>query len=253
MLQRIDGSGFRFHLTGEQAHPSSVVFLLHGSGSHAANLLPLAARLSAVLTGALFVLPDAPLSNREILSSVQVAATERDRPDIDWEQSRNWVRPNDSASQDQQAQRQAFLDMIRPPLRGLSRLADLLLLRYALPSSALAIYGFSQGGMIALYLALDREPSCAGVICHSGQFFGGAEPRSRPRTLLIVGAQELEPTRAMSQVYPIAVKAVHAFDLPFEEYVAADLLHGFNVKVVERIAAFLTSVLPTRDTAIDVV
>jgi phospholipase/carboxylesterase len=244
MLQRFDGSGFRFHLTGESDHPSSVVFLLHGSGSHGANLLPLATRLSAVLPGALFVLPDAPLSNREILSAAQIAAAERDRPDIDWEQSRNWVRPNDSASHDQLAQRQAFLDMIRPPLRGLSRLADLLLLRYALPSTALAIYGFSQGGMIALYLALEREPSCAGVICHSGQFFGGTDARSRPRTLLIVGAQELEPTRGMSQVYTIAVKAVRALDLPFEEYVAADLLHGFNVKVVERIGAFLTSVLP---------
>ena len=253
MLQRIDGSGFRFHLTGELEHPSSLVFLLHGSGSHGANLLPLAARLTALLPGALFVLPDAPLSNLEILPAMQLAAIEHDRPDIDWEQSRNWVRPNDSASQDQQAQQQAFLDMIRPPLRGLSRLADLLLLRYALPSSALAIYGFSQGGMIALYLALDREPSCAGVICHSGQFFGGTDARSRPRTLLIVGEQELEPTRAMSQIYPIAVKAVRTLDLPFEEYVAAELLHGFNVKVVERIGAFLTAVLPSHDPIADAV
>jgi predicted esterase len=161
-LQRIDGSGFRFHLTGETEHPSSLVFLLHGSGSHGANLLPLAVGLSAVLPSTLFVLPDAPLSNREVLPAAQVAAIERDRPDIDWEQSRNGVRPTDSPNEDQDAQRQAFLDMIRPPLRGLSRLVDLLLLRYALPNSACAIYGFSQGGMIALYLALDRVPPCAG-------------------------------------------------------------------------------------------
>ena len=66
-----------------------------------------------MLPGTLFVLPDAPLSNREILPAAQVAVIERDRPDIDWEQSRNWVQPNDSAGQDQEAQRQAFLDMIR--------------------------------------------------------------------------------------------------------------------------------------------
>src|SRR5688572_20840610 len=99
-LQRIDGSGFRFHSSGKLEHPSSLVFLLHGSGSHGANLLPLATRLGPILPATLFVLPDAPLSNREILSTEQVAATERDRPDIDWEQSRNWVRPNDSASED---------------------------------------------------------------------------------------------------------------------------------------------------------
>jgi phospholipase/carboxylesterase len=246
-LQRIDGSGFRFHSCGKLEHPSSLVLLLHGSGSHAANLLPLATRLAAVLPDTLFVLADAPLSNREILSPAQVAAAERERPDIDWEQSRNWVRPNDSASEDPQAQRQAFLDMIRPPLRGLSRLADLLLARYALPGSAFAIYGFSQGGMIALYLGLDRDPACAGVICHSGQFFGGTEPRSQPRTLLIVGAQELEPLHAMSQVYPMAVKALRKLDIPFEEHLAAGLRHGFNADVVERIGGFLAAVLPAAD------
>jgi phospholipase/carboxylesterase len=252
-LQRIDGSGLRFHLSGRMEHPASLVLLLHGSGSHGANLLPLAARLGAMLPGTLFVLPDAPQSNREILSSEQVAATERERPDIEWEQSRNWVRPNDSASEDPQAQRQAFLDLIRPPVRGLSRLADLLLAQYALPSSSLAIYGFSQGGMIALYLGLDRDPACAGVIGHSGQFFGGTDPRSRPRTLLIVGAQELEPLQAMSQIYPLAVKALRGLDVPLEEHVAPGLRHGFNAEVVERLGKFLTAVLPTHEAAADVV
>ncbi|MEX2283982.1 MAG: hypothetical protein WEE89_15965 [Gemmatimonadota bacterium] len=250
-LQRIDGSGLRFHLSGKLEHGSSLVLLLHGSGSHGANLLPLATRLAAVLPGALFVLPDAPQSMREILSTVQVAATERERPDMNWEQSRNWVRPSDSAVGDPHAQRQAFLDMIRPPVRGLSRLADLLLAQYALPRSALAIYGFSQGGMMALYLGIDRDPACAGVICHSGQFFGGTEPRSHPRTLLLVGAQELEPSQAMSQIYPIAVNALRGLDIPFEEHVAPGLRHGFNAEVVERIGVFLAAVLPSRETAAD--
>jgi phospholipase/carboxylesterase len=251
-LQRTDGSGFRFHLSGKLEQPTSLVFLLHGYGSHSANLLPLATRLTAVLPGTLFVLPDAPQSNREILSPDQVAAAERDRPDIKWEESRNWVRPNDSASEDAQAQRQAFLDMIRPPTRGLSRLADLLLAKYTLPPSAFAVYGFSQGGMIALYLGVDRDPACAGVVCHSGQFFGGANPRSRPRTLLIVGGQELEPTSAMSQVYPIGVNALRGLDVPFEEHVIPGLRHGFNAEVVERIGVFLAAVLPAHGTAADV-
>ena len=243
-LQRIDGSGLRFHLSGKVERPSSLVFLLHGSGTHGANLLPLATRLAAALPGALFVMPDAPQSTRDILPPDQVAAAERVRPDIDWEQSRNWVRPpDDSANGDQEAQRHAFLGMIGPPVRALSRLADLLLARHELPSSALAIYGFSQGGMIALYLGIGRDPSCAGVICHSGQFFGGTDARSHPRTLLIVGAQELEPPRAMSQVHKMAVSALRALDIPFEEHVAPGLLHGVNTDVVERIGTFLAAVL----------
>jgi hypothetical protein len=98
--------------------------------------------------------------------------------------------------------------------------------------------------MIAMYLGVDRDPACAGVVCHSGQFFGGANPRSRPRTLLIVGGQELEPTSAMSQVYPIGVNALRGLDVPFEEHVIPGLRHGFNAEVVERIGVFLAAVLP---------
>ena len=250
-LQRIDGSGLRFHLSGRTEQPSSLVFLLHGSGSHGGNLLSLATRLAVALPETLFVLPNAPQSTRELLSSEQVAATERDRPGINWDETRNWVR-SEPGSADKAAQRQAFLDMIHPPARGLCRLADLLLARHALPGSAFAIYGFSQGGMMAMYVAVDRDPACAGVICHSGQFLGGTQPRSRPRTLLIVGEQELGPSRAMSMVYPLVVKAVRAIDAPLEEYVAPGLDHGFDAGVVGRIGAFLAAVLAARETAADV-
>jgi phospholipase/carboxylesterase len=251
-LQRVDGSALRFHLSGKLERPSSMVFLLHGSGAHGGDLLPFAAKLAPMLPESLFVLPDAPQSTRDLLSPAQIVATEQERPDIDWERSRNWVRPVEAASQDETAQQQAFQDMIRPPVRGLGRLADLLLAQHALPATALAVYGFSQGGMIAMYLGIDRDPPCAGVVAHSAQFLGGIDARSRPRTLMVVGGLELEPPRAMSQLYPMAVSAARALELPFEEFVCPGLLHGFNAEVFARVATFLKQVLSEADTAMGV-
>ncbi len=244
-LQRIDGSGLRFHLSGKLEQPSSLIFLLHGSGTHAANLLPLATHLASSLPNTLFVLPNAPVCTRDLLSDAQAAAVDRERPGMNWDESRNWVRPNEPASNDRDAQRQAFRDMILPPTRALSRLADLLLARYALPPSAFAVYGFSQGGMMAVYVAVDRDPACAAVISHSGQFLGGIEVRSRPRALVIVGEQELAPTQAMSKIHPLVLQALRTLGAPVEEYVVPGLRHGINADVVERVGAFLAAALAT--------
>jgi phospholipase/carboxylesterase len=53
----------------------------------------------------------------------------------------------------------------------------------------LALVGFSQGAMLALYQAYYVLPLCAGVIAYSGAFLEdmNLEPKSLPRSLLIHG------------------------------------------------------------------
>lgn len=53
----------------------------------------------------------------------------------------------------------------------------------------LALVGFSQGSMLALYQAYYVLPSCAGVVAYSGAFLEDAnlQPKSLPRSLLIHG------------------------------------------------------------------
>jgi pimeloyl-ACP methyl ester carboxylesterase len=89
------------------------------------------------------------------------------------------------------------------PVRALSKLIDALLAQYSLTDEALIIYGFSQGGMVATYLGITRPNVCAGVVNHSGQFWGAVEVNSRPRTLLLLGELELQPFEAMLRVFPI--------------------------------------------------
>jgi len=243
-LHRIDGSALRFHLHGEQEQPRSIVLMLHGAAANGGQFLRLAERLSAIMPDALFVMPDAPNASRDVMDPQDVLAVERERPDFDWERSRNWVRPGRPVGGDQESQRQAFVDMIHAPVRALGRLADLLLARHELPAGALAVYGFSQGGMMALYLAFDRAEPCSGVVAHSGQFFGGLDVRSRPRTLYIVGELEMAPDRPSSQVMGMSLDALRALDIPFEQHVCAGLGHGMNEEAVERIGTFLAQRAP---------
>ena len=239
-LQRIDGSALRFHLAGAIEQPRSILLLLHGSGSDAANLLPLADRLAPLLPGTLFVLPNAPQSYADVLSPEEIAATIAQRPDIDWERSRTWVGAVAESGAEAGARRQALLDSLRPPVRALSRLADLLLTQHGLSDASLAVYGFSQGGMIAAYVGIQRSEPCAGIICHSGQFYGAPEAHSRPRTLVMVGSQELDPALLMAHVHPLTLQALRKLDIPVEEVVIDGLKHGINREVLERCSAFLS-------------
>src|SRR5581483_1830731 len=72
-----------------------------------------------------------------------------------------------------------------------------------LPPDKLALVGFSQGTMMALYVALRRAGTIAGVIGYSGILVGietlPAEKKSSPPALLIHGtADEVVPYAGMA-------------------------------------------------------
>ena len=90
-----------------------------------------------------------------------------------------------------------------------------MLAKYALSDTALAIYGFPQGGMLAMYVGVARPSRCAGIASHSGHFLGADEVLSRPQTLLVVGSLELQADQVMSQAYLLATQALRELDVPF--------------------------------------
>jgi phospholipase/carboxylesterase len=236
-LQSIDGSALRFAVAGERHNPRSLVLLLHGSGSHGSQLLPVAEHLATILPGTLFVMPSAPHSVGASLSWMQKFITKLLVPQINLEESRTWV--TGELTGDNREKHRQLLEALRSPIRALSELVDLLLARHRLSDGALGIYGFSQGGMMAAYLGLYRSGPCAGMICHSGQFYGGAEGNSRPRALVIVGAKELDPSHPQHHVFPLTVRKLRELSVPVDEMVVDGLAHGINKAVVERCAAFL--------------
>ncbi len=118
-----------------------------------------------------------------------------------------------------------------------SRLIADELYRLARPASRCVIVGFSQGGMLALPIALGFQPSIGGVACFSGTLppAGADPPRSRPPTLLVHGeADEIVPldwtrgAEAWLQVHDVKVNACYLPGLGHRiDTEAASLGHAF--------------------------
>jgi phospholipase/carboxylesterase len=127
----------------------------------------------------------------------------------------------------------------------LHRFLDAELARHALPASALALVGFSQGTMMALHVGLRRTESLAAIVGYSGIFVlpDGGTPEavasqitSRPPVLLLHGQQDdLIPVQALSQ----ATKDLAALGVPVEWHIAANIGHGIDEEGLRQGGEFL--------------
>src|SRR5262249_21236315 len=111
---------------------------------------------------------------------------------------------------------------------------DTELKRRRLPSTALALVGFSQGTMMALHVGLRRAVPPAGIVGYSGMFVMpengdldsfATEIRSRPPVLLIHGdADHLIPVQALFH----AAQGLSALNIPAEWHISAGTGHGID-------------------------
>jgi phospholipase/carboxylesterase len=192
-----------------------LVVLLHGVGADGADLINLAEPFAAALPGAAFVAPNAP-------------------------------EPCDMAP----FGHQWFSLQVRTPERlllGTQAAAPLLdafldaeLARHGLDDGALAVVGFSQGTMMALYAVPRRARACAGLLCYSGALLAGerlaAEARAKPPILLVHGdADDVVPVAAMQH----AVQSLQAAGFDVEGRVRPGLPHGIDPGGIDLGVAFL--------------
>lgn len=193
-------------LTGPSAAPVSggparqLVVLLHGVGSDGSDLIALAPLFGPHLPDAAFIAPDAP-------QPYDMAPF-----------GRQWFSLQDRSVP-------ALATGVRDTAPILDAFLDHELAARGLDDSALALVGFSQGTMMALHVAYRRAKPCAGVVGFSGALVEPetlpGELRSRPRTLLIHGAEDevVNP-----QCLSAAERALAAVGIP----VLADLRPGLG-------------------------
>jgi phospholipase/carboxylesterase len=127
----------------------------------------------------------------------------------------------------------------------LNAFLDAELQRRALPPSALALVGFSQGTMLALHAGLRRAVAPAAIVGYSGLFVIpddadadalAAEIRSRPPVLLVHGDRDdLIPVQALFH----AAQALAALDIPVEWHISAGLGHGIDPEGLRHGGEFL--------------
>jgi phospholipase/carboxylesterase len=114
--------------------------------------------------------------------------------------------------------------------------------RHRLADHRLALVGFSQGTMTALYVAPRRRRALAAVLGFSGALLGGErlaeEALSRPPVYLVHGdADEVVPVQATYA----AVAGLQAAEIPVQWSIRPGLPHGIDPESIEYGAAFLAA------------
>ncbi|GHF59420.1 alpha/beta hydrolase [Seohaeicola zhoushanensis] len=160
---------------------SAVVFV-HGYGANGADLLGLADVLGEHLPDTLFVAPDAP----ESIPGAPFGYQWFPIPWLDGSSEEEAARGLAAAADDLNA----FLDALMVD-------EDLL-------PEQVALFGFSQGTMMSLYVAPRREDPIAGIVAFSGRMLSPEtlpdETRSRMPVLLVHGDQdEVVPPQSLPQ------------------------------------------------------
>jgi phospholipase/carboxylesterase len=192
----------------------SIVILAHGYGSNGEDLIGLAPHWRAALPDTVFVAPDAPEPCPGAPGGYQ------------W-----WPVMN--------ADRTAG---VRGAATILDAFIDTELARYGLTEDRLALVGFSQGTMLALYVAPRRERQLAGVVGYSGMLIDadGADLRTRPPILLVHGDSDpMVPVAAFHN----AEAALGRLGFDLSSHVSRGLGHSIDMDGLALGGAFLSKVL----------
>ncbi|MCC7259787.1 MAG: dienelactone hydrolase family protein [Alphaproteobacteria bacterium] len=211
----------RSPLSGPEQPPASggkakqLVILLHGLGADGNDLIGLAPDFAGALPDAHFISPNAPVPCDMAPFGHQ------------WFSLRD---PNPAR----------WLDGVKLATPILNDFIDAQLEAHGLADGDMALAGFSQGTMMALYTALRRPRACAGVLGYSGALIApellATELKSRPAVCLVHGAaDQVVPFSCM----PAAESALAALDVPVEAHARPGLPHGIDGEGIAIGKAFL--------------
>lgn len=204
----------------EGGKPEQLVVFLHGLGADGQDLIGLAPILAQVLPRALFVAPDAP------------------QPCDMAPMGRQWFSLQERTD-----------EMIAAGVRSAAPVLDAFIARTLsandLDPSRLALFGFSQGCMMALHVGLRLDEAPAAVLGYSGRLADAptlpAEIRSRPPVLLVHGEDDpVVPYESLAQ----AEAGLKAAGIEPEVLSRPGLGHGIDEEGIRAGAAFLLRHLP---------
>lgn len=186
------------------AAPRKLVVLLHGLGADGFDLIDLAPGWGKAVPEAAFVAPHAP-------DACDIAPY-----------GRQWFSVGDRTPA-------RLLAGMRLAADALGGFLDAETARLGLAPDDVALMGFSQGAMTALFTGLRRDPPPAAILAYSGRLIGPAllpaELRARPPVLLVHGeADEVVPVEASRE----AEAALRAAAVPVEAVYRRGLGHGLD-------------------------
>ena len=197
-----------------------LVVFLHGYGADGNDLIDIGRAWQSLLPDTAFVSPHAPQPCGQ-------APTGREWFPLTFrDPGERWTGVNSAAP-------------------ALNAFLDAELARHALPPSALALVGFSQGTMMALHVGLRRAVPPAAIVGYSGMLVVpedvepekfAAEIKVRPPVLLVHGDQDpLIPVQALFH----AAQGLAALDVPAEWHISPGVGHGIDQEGLRQGGEFL--------------
>lgn len=200
-------------LSGGQ--PKKLVVFLHGLGADGEDLISLGQVFGQVLPDVQFVSPNAPQPCDMAPFGYQ------------------WFSLQDRGYA-------AMLAGVEEAAPHLNHFLDRQLEILGLTDEDMALVGFSQGTMMALYTALRRPECCAGIVGYSGALVApellGAEILSRPPVCLIHGDADPVVTFEAMQAAETGLKTV---DVSVESHARPGLGHGIDPDGITIAGTFL--------------
>jgi len=198
--------------------PKQLVVLLHGRGADGNDLIGLAPMFAAQLPDALFLAPDAPHPCEGAPMGLQ------------------WFSLTDRSPENIAAG-------VRGAAPAIDAYLDHHLARHGLTDGDLALFGFSQGCMMALHVGVRRAAAPAAVLGYSGMLAAADsladEITARPPVLLVHGeADEIVPHGALA----MAETALRDAGVAVEAVSRPGLGHGIDDDGVRRASALLGQV-----------
>ena len=197
------------------AKPRRLVILLHGLGADGDDLIGLGRVWAPSLPDALFLSPNAPFPCDLSPYGYQ------------------WFSVEDRSEE-------RTLAGVRAAAPFLDAFIDEALEENGLSAGDLALVGFSQGTMMALYVGLRRKESVAGILGYSGRLVApqllASELGARPSVFLVHGTEDpLLPFASLGE----AERALSALEVPVETLACPGLGHGIDEQGLAKGGAFL--------------
>jgi len=191
-MQVLHGDGFEYLSQAPKSGPvQQLVVLLHGYGRNATLMQKSADEIAARLPQALILMLQAPEEFEAHTSddgnALRVPEQLRgDDPEgLAPGHRRQWFSIR-AASLDDMAHR------LQQTAARVNDFISAKIAEYGLTDSDVALMGFSQGGVVALYAAYGRTEPIRCVVGHSTIFMGGPNLHSQPPTLYLYGLADEE-------------------------------------------------------------
>ncbi len=205
--------------------PKQIIIMLHGVGSNGRDLISLAPMLAQYVPEAVFISPDAPFACDMVPAGY---------PD-----SYQWFSLQDRDPK-------AMLDGVKTAFPLVEGFIESQLERYNLPADKLALLGFSQGTMTALYVAPRLKNKIAGVLGYSGALLsdGKGEKHKMPIHLIHGQADDVVPVQA----WEAAKEALISNGYEFSGNTSAGLTHSIDQAGIDGGGGFLKKMLNRQNT-----